>query len=144
MGSPPSDASDQFTRIDLSPRSNQRPLGAAGTVAGVTGALGALIVESPFELCATTVAVYEVPFVSPVITHSVETEVQVNPPGCAVAVYPVMGRPPSDPGIQRIVAAASPRVATTTVTSEGSVTGDASTFALSVEPAYDCAVTETE
>ena len=81
---------------------------------------------------------------SPVITHSVETEVQVNPPGCAVAVYPVMGRPPSDPGVHRIVAAPFPRVAPTAVTAEGSVKGDASLLALSVEPAYDCAVTETE
>jgi hypothetical protein len=70
--------------------------------------------------------------------------VQENPPGCTVAVYPVMGRPPSDPGIQRISTAPGPRVATTSVTAEGRVAGDALTFALSVEPAYDSAVTETE
>jgi len=136
IGSPPSDnGASQLTVTWRSPRIATSDRGATGIVAGITGALGVLTTESPFEVRATTVAVYEVPLVSPVITHSEVRAVHECPPGCTVAVYPVMGRPPFDPGIQRIAAAASPRVAMTAVTAEGSVTGDASTFALSVDPA---------
>ena len=73
-------------------------VGACGAVAGVTlleAALGAL---APAELLATTLNVYAVPAVSPLVTVQVvavaPATVQVPPVGLDVTVYPLMAAPP--------------------------------------------------
>jgi hypothetical protein len=65
---------------------------ALGT--GVTGseALEAPLVPTPFT--ATTVTVYAVPLVRPVIVRGEDAPLAVVPPGFAVAVYEVMAEPP--------------------------------------------------
>jgi hypothetical protein len=61
-------------------------VGAPGTSTGFTSALGDEAAEEPFAFFATTVIVYAVPSVSPVIVHDSPVEVQVLPPGLAIAV----------------------------------------------------------
>jgi hypothetical protein len=57
------------------------------------------------ELVAVTLNEYEFPVVRPVMVHGVEEEVQVSPPGDAVAVYKVIAAPPFEAGaLQEIVA----------------------------------------
>jgi hypothetical protein len=68
------------------------PVGASGTVLGVTAADGALGTEEPFAEFATTVIVYGVPLVRPVIVQVVASTPRTGvtehclPPGLAVAV----------------------------------------------------------
>lgn len=69
-------------------------LGAPGFVKGVPAALGADSRESPAAFVALTDTVYDTPFVSPVSTQDSVTDTQLAPPGCAVAVYDVMGDQP--------------------------------------------------
>lgn len=52
----------------------------------------------PFALVAVTVKVYPVLWVRPVTVQLVEAEVQVNPPGAEVTVYPVTAEPPLSAG----------------------------------------------
>jgi hypothetical protein len=75
------------------------PVGAPGTVRGVTAALAADAAEVPAALVAVTVNVYAVPLVRPVTVADVApVVVAVAPPGAAVTVYPVTGDPPSPAG----------------------------------------------
>ena len=70
-------------------------VGAWGDVAAVTLGEGAEANPVPETLVAVTVNVYAVPAVRPdVMVQLVVAEVQVEPPGLAVTVYPVMGAPP--------------------------------------------------
>ncbi len=62
------------------------PVGAPGTVTGVTEADDAEAVLVPAAFVAVTVTVYAVPLVNPVIVQPVVAVVQVAPPGDAVAV----------------------------------------------------------
>ena len=102
------------------------PVGAPGTVAGVDGvtelegADGPLV---PTAFVAVTVKVYEVPFVRPLTVQPVPAVEQVKPPGDEVAVYPVMGLPPSLPADQLTFAVVSPAVALTEVGAPGAVAG---------------------
>ncbi len=75
------------------------PVGAPGAVVVGTTALEAAEAGLvPAALVAVTVKVYEVPSVRPVTVHDVVLVVQVLPPTDEVTVYPVMARPPLDPG----------------------------------------------
>jgi len=101
------------------------PVGAPGTTAsGVTDEEGAEGDPGPLAFIALTVNVYGVPLVRPWTVHEVVEVLQVRPPGDEVAVYPVMGLPPSDPGaVQDTVAVALPAVADTPVGASGTVDG---------------------
>jgi hypothetical protein len=73
--------------------------GAPGISIGVTGLEAAEGVDGPFPFVAVTVKVYGTPFESPVIAQASAAEVEhVRPPGDAVTVYEVTGRPPLDDG----------------------------------------------
>ena len=52
----------------------------------------------PTEFVAVTVKVYAVPLVRPVTVTDVPVVVAVTPPGADVAVYSVIGVPPSEAG----------------------------------------------
>ena len=90
MGDPPLFVGGVHDTVTLpSPGWTVIPVGGSDFVNGVTGDEGALDVEAPARLLATTVKVYGDPFdrpttVQPVVEPSVE--VQVAPPGCAVMV----------------------------------------------------------
>jgi hypothetical protein len=62
------------------------PVGAPGTLNGVTGAEGAEGKLSPSPFVAVTVNVYDVPFVSPVIVIGLAAPFAVIPPGIDVTV----------------------------------------------------------
>ena len=62
------------------------PVGAPGTVAGVTADEDALEALVPTLFVAVTVKVYAVPFVNPVTTNGLPAPVAVAPLGDAVAV----------------------------------------------------------
>ena len=106
MGTPPSDdGAEKVTHtsvFDLRERSVSP--GAPGTVAtgGVTGADGADAAEvKPAAFVAVTVNVYGVPAVSSVtviVPEPAWDTVPVPPAGLEVAVYVVIGEPPSDEG----------------------------------------------
>jgi hypothetical protein len=64
----------------------ETPVGASGTVAGVTAAEGELELLSPTEFVATTVKVYGVPFVNPVTVMGEDEPLAVKPPGEEVTV----------------------------------------------------------
>src|ERR1700693_72446 len=87
------------------------------------GAEGALL---PAALVATTVNVYEVPFVSPVklvLVAAAPTDF-VAPPGEAVRTKPIIALPPFDAGGDHVtVARALPAVAATFVGESGTVLG---------------------
>ena len=79
---------------------------------------------------AVTTIEYAVPFVSPVIEQvrgfvSTPTVVEHDaPPGVAVAVYPVMGDPPSEEGaVHEVTADALPRIAETADGADGATAG---------------------
>jgi hypothetical protein len=102
-------------------------VGAPGTVAGVTefdGVDGAL---DPAALAATTVKVYAVPFVSPVIVCVVfvlPALLSTPPAGFDVTVYPVITLPPLFNGAENVtLACALPPVAVTVVGAPGTVAG---------------------
>jgi len=81
------------------------PVGAPGTVLGVTGVLAADAVEVPAALVAVTVNVYAVPLVRPVTVPVVAPAVDtVAPPGDAVTVYPVIAEPPLLAGAVQVTA----------------------------------------
>jgi hypothetical protein len=80
----------------------------------------------PTALAAVTVNVYAVPFVRPEtrILVALAAAFAVMPPGDDVAVYPVIGLPPFDPGgVQDTVAAALPAAAVTPVGAPGTAAG---------------------
>src|SRR4051794_33974900 len=96
-GLPPFEAgADQETATELLAGVPITPVGALGTVRGVIADDGVDAGPSPLPLRATTVNVYSVPFVRPVIPHDVKPLVaQVRPPGDDVATYAVIALPPS-------------------------------------------------
>ena len=87
--SAPTAGAVQVTLTLLSADTPTTAVGAAGTFTGFTSAPAAEAADEPFAFFATTVIVYAVPSVSPVIVHEKPVVVQVLPPGLAVAVYPV-------------------------------------------------------
>jgi len=61
-------------------------VGAPGTVAGVAEDDEIEGAPEPLAFFATTMNVYEIPFVRPVTVHEIKMLVQVLPPGLAVTV----------------------------------------------------------
>ncbi|MGB7962835.1 MAG: hypothetical protein WCF12_07750 [Propionicimonas sp.] len=104
------------------------PVGAPGTVRGVTRTDGSDCAERPAAFRASTVNVYAVPFARPVTVQDVPwVVVHVLPPALAVAVYPVIGTPPSAAGTFHFTATeALPATALTPVGEPGTVRGVAS------------------
>ena len=96
IGEPPSLAGAVHdSAADAFPGTAVTPVGAPGTAAGVTAALGDEGGEVPAALVAVTVNVYAVPLTRPVTVAVVAPVVEaVRPPGAAVTVYPVIGEPP--------------------------------------------------
>jgi len=124
IGEPPfADGAAQVTFTVPSPAiAAWTPLGAPGTVAGVTAAEGAEAGPVPAALLAWTVKVYEVPLVRPATTALVLAPftVAVRPPGLEVTVYDETGlKPVASGGVQLTVAAASPSIAVTAVGASG-------------------------
>jgi hypothetical protein len=76
----------QDTTADESFGAADTPVEAAGAGCGVTDTGGLDAGPAPIELLATTVTVYAVPLVSPLIVHVVVAVVHDAPPGEALAV----------------------------------------------------------
>ena len=101
------------------------PVGAPGTVAGVTGDEGSEAVDEPIALEATTVNVYAVPLVRPVIVHDNSVVAHTVAPEPLETAYPVIGVPPVEAGAnQDTVTDAFPRTPTTLLGAEGAVASD--------------------
>ena len=75
IGEPPLDeGATKATVAEALPAVAEAPVGAPGTVAGVTGLLAADAGPAPIALLAVTVNVYAWPFVRPVTTWESEAE----------------------------------------------------------------------
>ncbi|HET7549055.1 MAG TPA: hypothetical protein VFJ86_14890 [Usitatibacter sp.] len=101
-------------------------VGAPGTVAGVTLFDAADAGPVPTAFVAVTVKVYAVPFVSPLTVMEAHGAAHdpVMPEGEEIAVYEVIGDPPSLAGaVNATVACALPRVAMPMVGAPGIVAG---------------------
>lgn len=86
MADPPFDpGATNVTVIVLLPAATDWSVGADGVVKGVAITADELG-DKPTEFFATTVIVYAVPLVSPVIVQWVTVDEQCRPPGLAVAV----------------------------------------------------------
>jgi hypothetical protein len=121
---------DHETVAEPLPAMALTPPGAPGAPAGALGVTefdGALAGPAPIELFAVTVNVYWVPLLRPLTTVFVVTLAFTDanwPPGEAVAVYPVIGDPPSLVGaIHETEAWALPAVALTPVGAPGTPGG---------------------
>ena len=80
----------------------------------------------PTEFVAVTDTVYATPFVNPVMTSGDDAPVAVNPPGVAVAVYPVIAAPPLLAGaVKAIEICPSPAVAVPIVGAGGTAGANA-------------------
>ena len=91
--------------------------------------------ELPLALVAWTVNVYAVPLVRPVTVIGDPAELALMPPGFDVAVYEVIGEPPSDAGgVNVTVACALPAVAVPMVGAPGTAAGVALFDALESAP----------
>ena len=114
----------QVTVAEFVPATAETPVGAPGTVAGVTATEAAEARELPAEFIAITVNVVEVPFVNPV-----SVAVRILPtvsalPVDGVTLYPVIAEPPSEAGaVQVTMAEALPRTAETPVGAPATVAG---------------------
>ena len=99
----------KVTTAELAAATAPAPVGADGTVRGVTDDDGAEDVDVPAPLVAVAVKVYAVPFVRPLTTHDVAGDVTVHvaPPGDAVTVYDVIGDPPLLAGATTVTLAVS-------------------------------------
>jgi hypothetical protein len=113
------------TRHEPPLESNCRVTIGDGGSTGVTDELGVLAGPSPAEFVATTLNVYEMPFVNPCTVHEVATDVvHVKPPGLDVTVYPVIVDPPSLAGAAHDTSAwPLPGDAVTPVGAPGAPTG---------------------
>ena len=112
----------QETRAEALPAVAVTPVGAPGTVAGVTGADGSEAAPVPTPLVAVTVKVYEVPLVRPLTVQESGPldQVQVLESGEDVTVYPVMELPPLSAGaVQETDAEALPATAVAPVGAPG-------------------------
>jgi hypothetical protein len=122
IADPPFDAGAvQDTASWALPGVRLTPVGAPGIVDGVPVA-PADAGPVPMALVAVTETVYEVPLARPVIVQPVVADEQVDPPGLAVAVYPVIGEPPFDAGALHVTAScAFPGVSATPVGAPGTL-----------------------
>jgi hypothetical protein len=95
-----------------------------GTVTGITATEGTEATDGPTTFVATTVKVYDVPFVNPVTFMGEVAPVAVKLPGLDVTVYIVIALPPSLAGATNAtLAEVFPAVATTPVGAPGTVAG---------------------
>jgi hypothetical protein len=100
------------------------PVGASGTVLGITDPDAAEATEFPAALVATTVKVYDSVVVKPVTTRGELAPVVVLFPGEDVTVYSVMVLPPVEVGgLNATLTCALPAVATGLVGAPGTVIG---------------------
>ena len=76
----------KLTAADASPAVALTPLGAPGTVLGVTAVVALEAVPLPALLVALTVKVYAVPLVRPVTLIGLAAPLKVAPPGLTVTV----------------------------------------------------------
>ncbi len=86
IAAPPLSGADQSTVAAWSLRMATGLMGAFGTVAGVTAAVGAEGADVPTTLTAVTVNVYGVPLISPDTVQVVNDVVQVFAPGDEVTL----------------------------------------------------------
>ena len=92
------------------------PVGAPGTVAGITALDGADAGPVPDAFVAVTVNVYEVPFVRPVTIIGLVAFDAVFPPGLDITVYMVTGVLPLGAGAVKLtIACPEPGTAVTAV-----------------------------
>ena len=114
------------TDADASPIAAVTPVGAFGTVDGVSADDGSDAAEVPMPFVATTLKVYAVPFVKPVTVHASAMTVDVQVPATlfpdvyAVAVYPVSADPRVSLGASHVTATDPfPAIATTFLGTDG-------------------------
>jgi ABC-type nitrate/sulfonate/bicarbonate transport system substrate-binding protein len=117
----------QDTVANALPATAETPVGAPGTVAGVTEADAEESEELPTAFVAFTVNVRGVPLVRPV-KLAVRTLPTVNGvpgvnPTYGVTVYAVIADPPEAGAVQETVAVVLPATAETPVGASGTVTG---------------------
>jgi len=110
----------QETLAEFIPTTAETPVGAPGTVAGVTEADAEESKELPTAFVAFTLNVTAVPLVRPVTeavrTLPTVTGVPADNPTYGVTVYPVITEPPFEAGaVQETVADALPATAETSV-----------------------------
>ena len=102
----------------------ETPVGAFGTPTGITDDDAVEPEPVPDALVATTVNVYETPFVRPVTVQVVVAVAHWNEPGDEVTVYPVIVAPPLLVGaVHDTVAWAAPETPTTEVGAPGTASG---------------------
>jgi hypothetical protein len=112
----------QETFTEFIPGTAETPVGAPGTVRGVTGAEAEEFKEVLTEFIAFTLNVYDNPFVRPVSVAVRTLPTVTGLPEDGVIVYPVIAEPPSDAGaVQETVADALPATAETPVGAPGAV-----------------------
>jgi hypothetical protein len=100
------------------------PVGASGTILGITDPDAAEGTEFPAALVATTVKVYDTFVSKPVTTRGELGPVAVKFPGEDLTVYPVMVLPPVEVGgLNATLTCALPAVATGLVGAPGTVIG---------------------
>jgi len=98
------------------------PVGAPGTVAGVTEPEATEGSDEPISFEATTVNVYAVPLVRPAIVHDNSTVSHITTPSPLVITYPVTGEPPVEAGANHDnVIVESPETPMTLVGANGTV-----------------------
>jgi sulfur carrier protein ThiS len=124
----------QLTTDEESAAVPETPVGAPGTVLGVTLADALEATEFPIAFVALTVNVYAVPLVKPETVQEVDAVVQVNDPGDEVTVYPVIALPPLDPGaLQLTTDEESAAVPETPVGAPGTVGAATATLSVAIE-----------
>lgn len=97
------DGAVQLTVACALPGVAAAPVGAPGTVRGITADEAVEVAPLPAMFVAVTANVYDVPLVSPVIAQvSVPAVVHVSPSGVAIAVYPVIADPPFEDGAVQV------------------------------------------
>jgi ethanolamine utilization microcompartment shell protein EutS len=104
------------------------PVGAPGAADGTIGFDGSDAAPVPDLFVATTLNVYAVPLVRPVIGHVNKPVVVQNLfPGVAVTLYPVIAAPPSETGVVQVIVERpdSAAVAPTPIAVPGTVDGTA-------------------
>ena len=113
----------KLTTAELFPATADTPVGAPGTVTGVTPADAVDSTLLPTVLVACTVNVYAVPFVRPVTVQGL-AEHDTDPPGEPVTVNAVIVEPPLlTGGVKLTTAELFPATADTPVGGPGTVIG---------------------
>ena len=120
IGTPPSNtgATHDTTDEPFKARTAVTPVGALGAVNGTAAADERDATEEPDAFEATTVNVYDVPFVRPITVQLVMAVTQVSEPGDEVTVYVVIAAPPSVNGADHEIET-DPSSAESTETSRG-------------------------